>query len=145
MQANCESHCNPPVRSRVYTCERKGGHMEIAIVIVAFIAFVGFRQWLQHQRKMMIHRERLAAIEKGVEPPPLEPEVRPSSWNIQRILLLAGLVWISLGVPAFFTLAALSGKGVLGIPEGMAFVAFAPIGIGLSHLIVYAVGRKNAR
>jgi hypothetical protein len=117
--------------------------MEVAIVIVAFIAFVGFRQWLQYQRRVMIHRERLAAIEKGVEPPPVEQELRPRNWNVQRILLLAGLIWISLGVGAFFTLVVLSRVPAVGIPEGTAVVAIAPIGIGLSHLIVYAVGRKK--
>jgi hypothetical protein len=123
--------------------ERKGEHMGTAIVIVAFIAFVGFRQWLQHQRRMMIHRERLAAMEKGVELAPLEPEVRPSNWNVQRILLLAGLIWISLGVGAFFTLTALIANPKVGIPEGTQFVSIAPVAIGLSHLIVYAVGRKK--
>ena len=118
--------------------------MEIAIVIVAFIAFVGFRQWLQHQRRMMIHQERLAAIEKGLEVAPIEQEVRPSNWNVQRILLLAGLLWISLGVGAFVTLVALLGHSPqLRIPEGIEFVAVAPVSIGLSHLIVYAVGRKK--
>jgi Tfp pilus assembly protein PilX len=43
--------------------------MEIVIVIVAFIAVAGFRQWLQHHRRAMIHRERLAAVEKGLEIP----------------------------------------------------------------------------
>jgi hypothetical protein len=118
--------------------------MEVAIVIVAFIAFVGFRQWLQHQRRTMIHQERLAAIEKGVELPPLEPEAKRSNWNVQRILLLAGLIWISLGVGAFVTLVALLGHSPqLGIPNGVQFVSIAPAAIGLSHLVVYAVGTKK--
>jgi hypothetical protein len=119
--------------------------MEVAIVIVAFIAFVGFRQWLQHQRRMVIHRERLAAIEKGVELPPLEQEVGPGNWNVQRILLLAGLIWISLGIGAFVVLSALLDNRVVTIPNGMQFIAVAPFAIGLSHLIVYAVGRKKER
>ena len=120
--------------------------MEIAIVIVAFIGLVAFRQWLQHQRKMMIHQERLTAIEKGVELPPLEQEVKQSNWNVQRILLLAGLIWISLGVGAFMTLVALLERSPgLGIPNGVQFVSIAPVAIGLSHLIVYAVGRKKER
>ncbi len=118
--------------------------MDIAIVIVAFIAFVGFRQWLQHQRRTMIHQERLAAIEKGIELPPLEPEIRKSNWNVQRILLLAGLLWISLGVGAFVTLnALLAHSPELRIPNGIQFVSIAPAAIGLSHLIVYVVGRKR--
>jgi hypothetical protein len=119
--------------------------MEITIVIVALLAFVGFRQWLQHQRRMMTHSERLAAIEKGVEPPPLEQEVRQSSWSVQRILLLAGLIWISLGISTFITLSALLVHSDLRIPSGVQFIAVAPFAIGLSHLIVYAVGRKKER
>ena len=100
---------------------------------------------LQHQRRMMIHQERLAAIEKGLEVAPIEQEVRPSNWNVQRILLLAGLTWISLGVGAFVTLSALLVNPALGIPSGIQFVGIAPVAIGLSHLIVYAVGRKKER
>lgn len=117
--------------------------MEVAVVIVALIAFVGFRQWLQHQRRMMIHQERLLALEKGVELPALEQEVRRSNWNVQRIFLLAGLTWISLGVGAFVTLEALLAHHTPDIPQGVQFIGVAPVGIGLSHLIVYLVGRKK--
>jgi hypothetical protein len=54
--------------------------MEVAIVMVAVIGYLAFRQWLQFNRRTMIHRERLAAIEKGVDLPPVEQEVRRSSW-----------------------------------------------------------------
>src|SRR5260370_16367425 len=55
--------------------------MEVAIVIVAVIAYMGFRQWLRYQRRVMIHRERLAAVVKGLDLPPLEPEVQPNASN----------------------------------------------------------------
>jgi hypothetical protein len=119
--------------------------MEISIVIVALIAFAGFRLWLKHQRRVMIHRERLAAIEKGVELPPLEQEVRRSNWNVQRILLLAGLIWISLGIGLFVVFNALLAhpQGVADLPQGIQWVGIAPAMIGLSHLMVYLVGRKK--
>jgi hypothetical protein len=119
--------------------------MEIVIVIVAVIAFVGFRQWMNNQRRVMIHRERLAAIEKGVELPPLEQEVRRSNWNIQRILLLAGLVWISLGIGLFVVFNAVLAhpQGLADLPQGIQWVGIAPVLIGFSHLIVYLVGRKK--
>ena len=69
--------------------------MEVALVIVAVIAYLGFREWLRHQRRALIHKERLAAVEKGVELPPLEHEVHRRALNVQRILLLAGLIWIA--------------------------------------------------
>ncbi len=119
--------------------------MEIVIVIVALIAFVGFRQWLKHQRRVMIHRERLAAIEKGVELPPLEQEVRRSNWNVQRILLLAGLIWISLGIGVFAVLSALLAhpEGLTDLRQGFQWLAVAPVMIGFSHLMVYLIGRKK--
>ena len=119
--------------------------MELVIVIVAFIAFAGFRQWLKHQRRAMIHRERLAAIEKGVEIPPLEQEVRRSNWNVQRILLLAGLVWVSLGIGLFVVLNALLAhpEGLTDLRQGIQWIGIAPVMIGFSHLIVYLAGRKK--
>src|SRR5258708_35314014 len=72
--------------------------METAMVSVAVIGYLAFRQWLQFSRRRMIHRERLVSIERGVDVPLLDQEVRRSRWNVQQVLLLAGLVWISLGV-----------------------------------------------
>jgi len=120
--------------------------MEIATVVVALIVYLGFRQWLQFNRRAMIYRERLAAIEKGIELPALEQEVRRSSWNVQRFLLLAGLVWVSLGVGTFTTLSALIAhptEVTQGIPQGLQWIGIAPVCIGLSHLIVYLVGKKK--
>lgn len=134
--------------------------MSDAYVLIALIAFAGFYQWLRHQRRILISRERLAALEKGVALPPFEPEARGSIWNIQRLLLLAGLCWISVGFGAAVMLNALISSApprppattevdwyrvpwVSMIPDGMQAIGVAPILIGISHLIVYAVGRKN--
>src|SRR4029450_13034290 len=72
--------------------------------------YAPFQQWLRHERRTMIHRERLAALEKGVELPPLEREVQHSGWNVQRMLLFAGLIWLSLGLGAYLVLSALVGQ-----------------------------------
>ena len=119
-----------------------------ATVWVAIIAFVAFYQWLRHQRRVLIHRERLIALEKGVELPPLERETQRSTWNAQQFLLLAGLIWISLGAGAIVWLNAMMGQGspaVAEIPDGMQWIGLAPVGIGLSHLIVYFVGKTRDR
>lgn len=120
--------------------------MEVAIVIVAAIGYVAFRQWLQLNRRKLIHSERLAAIEKGVEFPHLDQDSRRASWNVQRILLLAGLVWLSLGITTWVTLSAMLAHPTpvtQGIPEGMQWIGLAPVCIGLSHLIVYMVGKSR--
>jgi hypothetical protein len=120
--------------------------MRIAIVIVAIIAYVGFREWLRHNRRAMIHKERLAAIEKGIELPSLEQEAQRSATNVQRVLLLAGLIWISLGIGTYVTLVALLASSAnvhLEIPPGIQWVGLAPIAIGLSHLAVYVIEKKR--
>ena len=122
--------------------------LALALVVVALIGYLAFRQWLRQQRRVMIHRERLAAVEKGIELPPLEQEVQGRSWNVQRILLLAGLTWISLGIGAFVVLAALlsyPSHASKDIPQGMQWIGVAPAAVGVSHLIVYFVGRKKEK
>ena len=117
--------------------------MAIALVVIAIIGFFAFRQWMQHDRRTMVHRERLAAIEKGVALPGLEQEVHRSAWNVQRIILLMGLIWISLGIGAFVTLRAMDGR-LPDAPPGLQYIGIAPICIGISHLIVYFVGSRRS-
>ena len=120
--------------------------MDVALVCIALIFYLVFRQWLRQHRRSMIHRERLAAIKKGIELPPLEQEVQSRNWDVQRILLLAGLTWISLGVGTYVVLTAVlsyPSAADLDIPQGMQWIGVAPVAIGLSHLIVYTVGKKK--
>jgi hypothetical protein len=125
-----------------------GTEFATALVIIAMIGFVAFRQYLSHHRRIMIHRERLAAIEKGVPLPPVEQEIRRSNINVQRILLLGGLVWVVLGVAAFVVLSSVlvmaSPKFTDDIPRGIQYVAIAPIGIGLAHLAVFFFGKSKS-
>jgi hypothetical protein len=128
-------------------------------VIVTIVVYAAFQQWLRQQRRLMIHRERLAALEKGIELPPLEQEVQHRSWNVQRLLLFAGLIWVSLGIGAYLVLNALVGQSfqfmwgndrfgnplwpAVQIRNGMQWIGVALFGIGISHLIVYAVGKNR--
>jgi hypothetical protein len=120
--------------------------LSAALVMIALIGFAAFGLYLRHHRRIMIHRERLAAVEKGIELPPLEQEVRRGSWNVSRILLFAGLCWLSVGIGALVVLSAIvahPSPQTADVPVGIQWIGIAPIGIGLSHLIVYAVGRKQ--
>ena len=121
-------------------------NFSVALVFIALIGFAAFQQWLRHHRRIMIHRERLAAVEKGVDLPPLEQEVQRSSWNVPRILLFAGLTWISIGIGAYVVFSAIlahPSPQTADVPQGIQWIGIAPIGIGLSHLIVYAVGKSK--
>ncbi|MFO1408014.1 MAG: DUF6249 domain-containing protein [Steroidobacteraceae bacterium] len=88
------------------------------------------------------HKERLAAIERGTDIPPL-----PDSFYqpIQRRPprgdsgLLPGLIWMFVGIGLFVALAAITGGD-----EGVQYFALIPAGVGLAYLIHYFVeGRKR--
>jgi hypothetical protein len=75
----------------------------------------------------------------------MDQEVKHSNWNVQRILLLAGFIWISLGIGSFVLLKALLAhpENLTDLHPGFEGIGIAPLLIGFSHLIVYLVGRKK--
>ena len=114
-----------------------------ALMMMSIVAFLAFAMWLRQQRRMMIHRERIAALEKGVDLPPIEMETQRTSWNVQRLLLLAGLVWISIGTGFYMVFSEMlrnPTEATRDVPHGIQYVGYGLIGIGVSHLIAYAVG-----
>jgi hypothetical protein len=120
--------------------------IEIAAVVIALVVYAAYREWLRHQRRALIHRERLAAIEKGVDLPSLEQEQKRSSWNVQRTLLLAGLIWLSAGIGVFVTLSVIIASPVnakLEVPPGVQWIGLGLAAIGISHLVVYLAGKRK--
>lgn len=114
----------------------------IIFIFLAVVGYMVFREWFRHQRRTFLHKERLSAIEKGVDLPSLDRDIQQSSWNVERTLLLAGLIWISLGIAVFVTLSVVVDPD---IPRGVQWIGIAPALIGLSHLIVYAAGKKKEK
>jgi len=83
------------------------------------------------------HKERLAAIERGMELPPLPESFYQSIKPARRSsYLLPGLVWLFVGVGIFLALGAIAG-------EDVRYLGLVPAGVGLAYLIYYFVeGRK---
>src|SRR5437016_7686977 len=105
--------------------------MGIAIAMLAIV--------LQYRRRKetfaLYHQERMAALDKGVELPPL-PEFLFSDEGAKsyhpRRHLLKGLVWLFTGI----------GLGVALWPTAgfeNSLWSLIPIGVGLAHLIYYFV------
>ena len=84
------------------------------------------------------HAERMAAIERGMEIPPLPLELIEGSRSRRRSSLLPGLVWFFIG------LAVLIGSLSVGMEDGLPVMfGLVPLGIGLAYLIYYGVeGRR---
>jgi len=120
-------------------------------LVASVLAFVGFRQWLRHQQRMMVHRERLAALEKGVDLPPWPDE--PSSrfdFGVDSLLLLSGLIWLAIGLGGMLAaFVIVSHPQVQRIPEAVppsiALIGLPVALIGVAHLLVYRARRRTSR
>jgi hypothetical protein len=104
-----------------------------AIVMGIGIAMLGL--WLDYRKKSEIyalhHKERMAAIEKGMDVPPLPPELfqRGAYGRTSADFLRRGIVWLLIGGSL---LIAMLLEGTHG-----AMYALIPAAIGLANLIFY--------
>jgi hypothetical protein len=107
----------------------------IVLGITAAIVGIVSRHRQLLQRTDLRHKERMAAIEKGIDLPPDPPEM-----DIRRPrFLLKGLVWSFTGAAVYIALDALAGADE-------AKLGLIPVAVGLAYLAYYAVqGRKEDR
>ena len=123
--------------------------LALLIPIIAIIMGIGIGMlaiYLGYRKRKQIfafyHQERMAAIEKGIECPPwpdrlLADDAAPSPPSPRRHLL-KGLVWLFVGLAATVAVYAT-------FDLSHALFGLIPMGIGLAHLIYYAVeGRREA-
>jgi len=83
------------------------------------------------------HTERMAAIERGMEIPPLPLELIDGRSARRRSSLLPGLVWFFIGLAVLI--------GTLSIGDEVPIMGgLIPLGIGLAYLIYYAVEGRHA-
>jgi hypothetical protein len=113
------------------------------VLIFGFVlAFIGYRQWLREQRRRMVHRERLAALEKGIELPAYPDEPVRNGVNTKRVLFLSAWIWLAVGVGSM-----IAGRIVLADPvvramqdvppPTMYWMGLVPALVGLAHLVAY--------
>jgi hypothetical protein len=109
----------------------------LSIPIIAIITEAAKRRRIYE----LYHKERLAAIEKGIELPPLPPELfeKESSRGRRRPrYLLGGLVWLLVGLSLLVALYYDERQ------REWALYALIPTGVGLAYLLYYALeGRKE--
>lgn len=84
------------------------------------------------------HAERMAAIERGMEVPPLPKELLEDSvGRRRRSSLLPGLVWFFVGVAILISLQSITEV------DDAAMIGLVPTGVGLAYLLYYLLeGRK---
>lgn len=104
--------------------------LAIPILIISF-------NYRNRRRLMELHHaERMSAIERGMEVPPLPIELIDSKTRKRRSSLLPGLVWFFIG------LAMVAGSITIGDDLPVVF-GLVPLGIGLAYLIYYGVEGRH--
>jgi hypothetical protein len=133
----------------------------VLIPIVAIVMGLGIgmlKVWLDYRKKREIlqahHAERMAAIEKGIELPPLPPQFYGSATSslpadvVQDQLkgrhvglqsLRSGLVWLLIGIAVSVALYADHDHGG---SRAAAWWGGVPIAIGLSKLLFYFIANR---
>lgn len=119
------------------------GVIGVFIPIVAIVMGIGIGMlaiWSEHKRKSQLleqnHRERMHAIEKGIELPPLPANLigasnGPSTASAAKSLR-SGIMLVLIGILLFF------GIGVAGGKEGAIF-GLIPAAVGVANLVYAAI------
>jgi hypothetical protein len=113
----------------------------VAIVMGMGVAMLGIVTNYQKRKQMyaLYHQERMAAIDKGVDVPPLPDAFFGEDVKVYnpRRNLLKGLIWLFIGGGLLFALPK--------VDDEVSRLGLIPLGIGAAYLIYYfAVGRKEA-
>ena len=122
----------------------------VFIPIIAIVMGIGIGMlaiFLNYRKRKemftLYHQERMAAIDKGIELPPLPEEFFREDGKVRspHARLLSGLVWLFIGLSLMIALYFRPPSRL----EGAALFGLIPTTIGLAYLIYYfAVGRKEA-
>ena len=111
-----------------------GNVFGIAVAIVAIVT--AHRQKMQ--RADLRHKERLAAIDKGLELPPETEDPEDTGKRSRSGSLRSGLIGLAVGIVLYFALGRLAG-------DDIALFGLIPAAVGLANLIFYFIeGRKAA-
>jgi len=115
------------------------GILALVIPIVAIVMGVGFAMlsnWLDYRKKREIfdlhHKERMAAIEKGMDVPALPQELFESKRDASDspgCYLRRGFIWLLVGLAVMISLRAEGKSG--------AYFGLIPAAVGLADLFYY--------
>ena len=106
-------------------------------ILVAIVVIV-----TQHRQKIqraeLRHKERLAAIDKGLELPPEMEDPDGAGKRSRSGSLRSGLIGLGIGIVLYFAIGKVA-------DEDVALFGLIPAAVGLANLIFYYVeGRKQA-
>jgi hypothetical protein len=119
-----------------------GTLIPIVAIVMGVLVVIVFQVMEYRRRKDIVeahHRERLAAIDRGMDIPPLpESFYNPLRRSRGPRYLLTGMIWFFLGGGMIVALGALAGMevGLLGV---------IPASVGLAYLLYYFIEGRHER
>jgi hypothetical protein len=120
------------------------------MVMLVPISIVAITTYFGHKRTEMIHRERMAAIEKGLLPPgelkdPESGEKEEDAAKPAPNFLRCGLFWLCPGGAAVAFSLLFLGDAPSGVRLPILGVSLVCAGIGLAYLVIFFVENEKGR
>jgi hypothetical protein len=120
-----------------------GSLIPIVAIVMSLLIPIIFQITDYRRRRDIVealHKERMASIERGIEPKPLPEELlNPFRRNRNPRYLLTGMIWLFIGVGIFVFLGAVAG-------EDVRWIGLIPGGVGLAYLLYHLIeGRHEKR
>ena len=113
----------------------------VAIVMSLLIPIIYQITDYRRRRNILeaLHKERMASIERGIEPKPLPEELlNPYRRNRHPRYLLTGMIWTFIGIGIFVFLGAVAGDDVR-------WIGLIPGGVGLAYLLYHLIEGRHER
>ena len=139
-------------------------HIWFLITVLGLAAWGGVTVWARHLRqskrlevRQMIHRERMAAFEKGLEPSALPEDLARTDapWDaegpdsalpwVQRSALAAGLTLVFVGLGMFLGFHMVPETRELAGLGDLAFLGVVPVFAGVGLLLFWWLDRRISR
>jgi hypothetical protein len=115
------------------------GMIAVVMTLSIPISYIVLRYRRARRAMELMHAERMAAIERGMELPTasLDVEATQAALGKPRTALLPGLMWLFVGL-------AITGSGfATAFESAPIFVGLIPIGIGLAYLFYYFLEERK--
>ena len=112
-------------------------------LLLFLVGLWAFGQFFRYRRRALLHKERLLAMEKGIDLP-VDPALTPGL--PPQVCLLRGLLWLFAGIAwivCLLGIAALLRDYDRTVAAACAFAGIVPVGIGSAYLIYYRLQLKN--
>ena len=114
----------------------------IVAIVMSLLVPIVFQVTDYRRRRDIVealHKERMASIERGIEPKALPEELlNPFRRNRNPRYLLTGMIWLFVGIGIFVFLGAVA-------DEDVRWLGLIPGGVGLAYLLYHLIEGRHEK